>query len=653
MAGEIKPLRLKRQSAPKPKPSQAASQPVAKVLVDSGLLHIDQEFDFLVPQEFANSAVPGTLVKVPFNRKRVLGVVMSRSEKSEFPGELRYIAEVVYQFPVIVPTVLELAAAVTRHYGGTRWDVFRFALPVFSKRNERRAQQRASKGIGHVMAKGDPRYPAAFWDAVRREPSDTHRVRAFWNAPPAEDPFVFLTTLITNIQGSTLVLLPDLADIERLGRMLNESGILDQQNVLLWHSQLSRSEREDVFLQILHGRSLIVLGVRGAVFLPIQDLDLIILWDEGSETYLEQRAPYFHAREVAIMRSHIEKTHLIFGAAAPSLQSAMYIKKRYLGQLSPARETIKNQMITVQAIDQPNAPEEQGRISSRAWKVIKSGIAMGPVLVQVPMRGYVQSLSCRNCRNKALCSCGGKLYLPAKERQPECSLCRNIFYSWICQYCSSNQLYLAQIGDIKVLEELGRAFPNQAIFSSNADHRINCIPNKPLLVIATPGAEPIAAEGYSAAVVLNSALLLDRASLDAEVVARRRWFALATLIKPQGTLFIDADLRNRNIQALLRWDAFGVSMKEIEERESLSLPPTVRSLEITGTEGSVHMLLAGLPNSVIYTQTTHTNSGETQILLRIPEHLGVDVVADVISKARSQSARGMSVARVKIDPISL
>ena len=123
MAGEIKPLRLKRQSAPKPKPSQATSQPVAKVLVDSGLLHIDQEFDFLVPQEFANTAVPGTLVKVPFNRKRVLGVVMSRSEKSDFPGELRYIAEVVHHFPVIVPTVLELAAAVTRHYGGTRWDV--------------------------------------------------------------------------------------------------------------------------------------------------------------------------------------------------------------------------------------------------------------------------------------------------------------------------------------------------------------------------------------------------------------------------------------------------------------------------------------------------------------------------------------------------
>ena len=191
------------------------------------------------------------------------------------------------------------------------------------------------------------------------------------------------------------------------------------------------SEREDVFLQILHGRSLIVLGVRGAVFLPIQDLDLIILWDEGSETYSEQRAPYFHAREIAIMRAHIEKTHLIFGAAAPSMQSAMYVRKKYLAQLSPAREAIKNQMITVQAIDQPNAPEEQGRISSRAWKVIKSGIAMGPVLVQVPMRGYVQSLSCRNCRNKALCSCGGKLYLPAKGRQPECSLCRNIFHSWI------------------------------------------------------------------------------------------------------------------------------------------------------------------------------------------------------------------------------
>jgi hypothetical protein len=93
-------------------------------------------------------------------------------------------------------------------------------------------------------------------------------------------------------------------------------------------------------------------------------------------------------------------------------------------------------------------------------------------------------------------------------------------------------------------------------------------------------------------------------------------------------------------------------MKELEERENLSLPPAVKSLEIAGTEESIHLLLAGLPNSVIYNQTTHTNSGETQILLRIPEHLGVDVVADVISKARTQSARGASVARVKIDPIS-
>jgi primosomal protein N' (replication factor Y) len=126
---------LKRQRVPLSEPTRAQTLPIASVLVDSGLLHIDQEFEFLIPQELSQVITRGSLVKIPFNRKRVLGVVINRSEHGNFRGQLRYINEVVRDFPVITPEILDLAGEIVRYYGGNRWDVLRFAVPSFTKKS--------------------------------------------------------------------------------------------------------------------------------------------------------------------------------------------------------------------------------------------------------------------------------------------------------------------------------------------------------------------------------------------------------------------------------------------------------------------------------------------------------------------------------------
>ncbi|NCA19276.1 MAG: recombination protein RecR, partial [Actinobacteria bacterium] len=226
MAGEIKPLRLKREPVPRAKPVATVENPVAKVLVDTGLLHIDQEFDFLVPQELAEIAVPGVLVKVPFNRKRVLGVIISRHPESEFRGELRFISEAIRPFPLLRANILALTAEVKRYYGGTRWDVIRFALPALSKGSRQLSEVIPSKSA-HTLER-DPRYPEGFWKALGELPTNESRIRTWWTPPPYEDPFEFLAALPAYSRSWSLVLLPDAHDVEKLASAITEAKALVQ-----------------------------------------------------------------------------------------------------------------------------------------------------------------------------------------------------------------------------------------------------------------------------------------------------------------------------------------------------------------------------------------------------------------------------------------
>ena len=658
MAEPSKPLRLKRERAPRPLPKVSATAPIARVIVDNGVIHLDQEFDFLIPEEYSESVFPGTVVKVPFNRKRVLGLVTERRERSDFRGEIKFIQEVIRPFPLVMKNVLTLIEEVQKRYGGSRWDLIRFALPTLNKSDhahEREAIQSeenliSSKKILHNW------YPSSFWEELSKGPNEKSRVRAYWSPPPASDPFLFIKEIAKQSKRSVLILVPDRTDVDRMANALQNDSALMGRRIISWHSDLPRSERASLFLEILESKSLIVVGVRGALFLPIQDLDQIILWDENSESYSEQRSPYFHGREVAIMRSHIDKTHLVIAGYSPSLQAISYIERKYFGVLAPNKQVLTEQKIKIMGIDERKGPGDSGNVPSSAWQTIKDGLKKGPVLVSVPMRGYIQSLTCNSCRNAALCNCGGKYVKKRDLTGIHCNFCGRSELAWTCPYCSSREVRFLNIGDLRIVEELGKAFPNIKIISSNAEHRVLEVPDTPAIVVSTPGAEPLAHHGYSAVACLNSGLILNRASLDAEEQTRRRWFELGTLLRPGGVLFIDTDMSNRNMQALLRWNGIDVGMRELEERRALGLPPAARVVEVSGDSRSVHELVDGMPDSVDVfpaNNSTENSAQEISLNIRIKGDSPSAIIDELFGRVRTQSAKGKRVARVRVDPNSL
>ena len=119
---------------------------------------------------------------------------------------------------------------------------------------------------------------------------------------------------------------------------------------------------------------------------------------------------------------------------------------------------------------------------------------------------------------------------------------------------------------------------------------------EPALVVATPGAEPVAFGGYAAALLLDADSMLRFDSLRAPEAALRRWFNAAALVRSaaQGGVVVTTASPSPVEQALVRWDPTWFALYELDERSQIGLPPAVRTAAITGTEDDVQAFLAEL-----------------------------------------------------------
>jgi primosomal protein N' (replication factor Y) len=184
----------------------------------------------------------------------------------------------------------------------------------------------------------------------------------------------------------------------------------------------------------------------------------------------------------------------------------------------------------------------------------------------------------------------------------------------------------------------------------------------PALVVATPGAEPVAEGGYAAALLLDGWALLGRADLRAAEEALRRWLAAAALVRPArdgGTVVVMGEPSASAVQALVRWDPVGHARRELAERDALGYPPAARVAAVTGSPGAVRDLLdvVRLPDGARVLGPTPVGSREEdghRALIRVPRALGAEMAAALRAAQGVRSARkAADHARVCVDPAAL
>ena len=148
------PAQAKARTAP-PAPAPvdpAPERPVARVLVDVPLAHLDRPFDYPVPALMHEQVVPGSRVKVRFAGQDVHGFVLERVDRSEHEGRLAPLRRAVSAEPVLSPAVARLSGLVAARYAGTRSDVLRLAVPSRARATEKRDSAPATEAAVDLAA---------------------------------------------------------------------------------------------------------------------------------------------------------------------------------------------------------------------------------------------------------------------------------------------------------------------------------------------------------------------------------------------------------------------------------------------------------------------------------------------------------------------
>src|SRR5690606_9907243 len=146
------------------------------------------------------------------------------------------------------------------------------------------------------------------------------------------------------------------------------------------------------------------------------------------------------------------------------------------------------------------------------------------------------------------------------DEPPQCRWCGSAYPHWRCAECGYAALRAMAVGVGRTAEELGRAFAGATVLMSRGEAVRSSVGSEPALVVATPGAEPLADGGYAAAVLLDGTALLTRPSLRAGEEALRRWLRAAALVRPGpdgGSIVVVAEPSAPAVQAFVRWDPAG------------------------------------------------------------------------------------------------
>ena len=639
--------------------------PVARVRVDSTLPQVDRTFDYRVPAELSEDAVPGARVRVLFNGHELTGYIEERAATTDWTRtSLLPLKSVLSRVPAVAPEIFVLAEALADRYASTVANVLRLAVPpriaaldkkyapllpgyesayLGDSAPESEHVESEHAALGHADPEpstasdapstadpyawlATPGAPAPFVldpPALNPDAPDAASVfsdyengaefiedvaagaatRAVMTVLPghlehtwADVVATALATAATSGRGAIAVV-PTAKNLDLLEAALAER--LPADSFVRLSSDSTPHTRYHGFVKARLGRVPVVIGTRAAAYAPVANLGLVVCWDDGDSSLVEQRAPYCHARDVLLLRASAENTAALFAGFSMSSEAARLVRTRWASHVRAPRALVRDYspriFSTGSEFELARDPlAAMARIPHLAFEHARRALVRGPVLVQVARSGYIPSFSCERCRMPARCGeCSGPLSVASGSSVPSCSWCGHLAQQWRCSECGFTHWRYSAAGATRTAEELGRAFPNVPVISSAGDHVRASVGPEPALVVATPGAEPVAFGGYAAALLLDADKMLRFDSLRAPEAALRRWLNAAALVRPaalEGTVVTTASPSPVE-QALVRWDPAWFARQELEERAQTGLPPAVRTAAVTGAEADVRAFM--------------------------------------------------------------
>ncbi|MFW7404706.1 MAG: primosomal protein N', partial [Rothia mucilaginosa] len=379
--------------------------PVARVRVDSTLPQVDRTFDYRVPVELSEDAVPGARVRVLFNGHEMTGYIEERAATTDWTRtSLLPLKSVLSRVPSVAPEIFALAEALADRYASTVANVLRLAVPP------------RIAALDKKYAPLLPGYESAYLgDSAPVSTSDTPEIAEPENTAPehaeyepaaasatssatassATDPYAWLATpgapapfvldppalnpdapdaasvfsdyengaefiedvaagaatraVMTVLPGhlehtwadvlatalaatatsgrGAIAVVPTAKNLDLLEAALAER--LPADSFVRLSSDSTPHTRYHGFVKARLGQVPVVIGTRAAAYAPVANLGLVVCWDDGDSSLVEQRAPYCHARDVLLLRASAEGTAALFAGFSMSSEAARLVRTRW------------------------------------------------------------------------------------------------------------------------------------------------------------------------------------------------------------------------------------------------------------------------------------------------------------------------------------
>jgi len=405
---------------------------------------------------------------------------------------------------------------------------------------------------------------------------------------------------------SAIVLVPEISLTPQTVEGFKGRFAEAQDAVAVLHSHLSEGERHDEWHKIHSGRARIAIGPRSAVFAPLKSLGLIVVDEEHENTYKQEEAPRYHARDVAVVRAKIEKCVVVLGSATPSLESYHNATTGKYRLATLTQRVDEKQMPLMRVVDLRQERRKERAIAILSGK-LRGAIAdrlekREQTILFLNRRGFSTSLLCTNCGEARNCpNCSVALTFHRHVARLSCHLCgHTAAVPKKCPACGKDALIYAGFGTEKVESTVSQIFPKAAVRRMDADSMTRKEAYRETLrsfragkIEILVGTQMIAKGLHFPNVTLVGIINADLALHLPDFRAGERTFQLLTQVagragrgETPGEVFVQTYTPfSPSIQFARHHDFAGYFQQELEFRERCDFPPFKHAILITVRSG--------------------------------------------------------------------
>jgi len=286
---------------------------------------------------------------------------------------------------------------------------------------------------------------------------------------------IYLELIRQKIQEGlqVLYLLPE---INLTPQVINRLRTAFGDKVGIYHSRFSEQERVEIWHKVLTGAYEVVVGVRSAIFLPFEQLGLIIVDEEHDSSFRQsEKVPYYHARNLALWYGNHWKVPVLLGTATPAVETAWAAKEGKFHSVQLNRRALDAIPPTIDIIDlnhQHKFKLSNGIFSDRMEAAIQAALdKKEQVILFQNRRGYAPYQICRKCGHIPQCIyCDISLTLHKQAKELKCHYCGyGHQVSLRCEQCGALEVETEGIGTEKIEEEIHRVFPTARVDRMDQD----------------------------------------------------------------------------------------------------------------------------------------------------------------------------------------